>query len=183
MPLRKIRKISPKFEISAGRRFARDLLMQTLLVASVLSIFGGHAYGANENPTIPSRKFTTPSGTIMIPSTNVAVPSTNRSVPSTNIAPPSTYSPYVGQTPPNVVIDSQLQGAVTADDLLLNQRVIQELQSSIPNFNSQEIRVNSRNGQVLLEGTVRSQIDADRIVNRAKMISGVTGVASRITVK
>lgn len=66
-------------------------------------------------------------------------------------------------------------------DMQLNTRVNQQLRTSISGYNPQGYTVYSQNGTVTLQGSVRTQAEADRIEQEARRVSGVSSVNNQLT--
>lgn len=80
---------------------------------------------------------------------------------------------------------SEMQGDgmnQSASDLQLNARIQQQLRSRFRNYDSNNQRVTSQNGEVTLQGMVKSRAESQRMEQEARRVSGVTRVHNQLTV-
>ncbi|MGE3973568.1 MAG: BON domain-containing protein [Bdellovibrionales bacterium] len=89
------------------------------------------------------------------------------------------------QTPfPQVVPPPQTSHVYvpTPEDTALNRRVMQDLRTNVPTDNLNNVNITSTGGRVIIEGVVNSQSEADRILERARTMNGVTAVENKLSV-
>lgn len=67
-------------------------------------------------------------------------------------------------------------------DIQLEGRVLQQLRSSIKNFDPNKYMILSRNGEVTLQGNVKTQAEAELMEKEAIKVSGVTRVNNNLAV-
>ena len=86
----------------------------------------------------------------------------------------------------NANINAQRTGTMPMQsslDTQLNSRVQQQLRSNISNYNGSAHTIYSQNGEVTLQGTVRSRAEADQMEREARRVSGVTRVNNQLTIQ
>lgn len=67
-------------------------------------------------------------------------------------------------------------------DLQLEGRILQQLRSNIKNFDPSKFMILSRNGEVTLQGNVKSQAEADQMEKVAIKVNGVTRINNNLAV-
>ena len=85
------------------------------------------------------------------------------------------------QSNTSTIAGTVVQPQMTAD-LQLEGRILQQLRSNIKNFDPSKFMILSRNGEVTLQGNVKSQVEADQMENIAIKVSGVTRINNNLAV-
>ncbi len=76
----------------------------------------------------------------------------------------------------------QIIPAQNSSDLQLTSRVNHQIMTKLPNFMSENFNIYSQNGQVIIQGRVKSQSEADDVLTAARTTAGVGMVVNGIIV-